>query len=383
MRETTRDLAPRDAWRPLPNGHGTDGHGNNGHATNGRAADETTVVLARQTVRPSIRPRGADVLLGDSAAMRQLRRTIRDVAASPVRAVLVEGETGVGKGLVARALHEESARSRGPFVTITCSAVPHALLESELFGHEAGAYTDARTRRPGLFEAAAGGTLLVDEVGDLHPALQGAFLGVLEDRRFRRLGGTREIETDVRVVTATNRDLRRLAADGTFRLDLLYRLRVFVISVPPLRSRAEDVPMLVRHFAEEIGLAWGQAPLEVEERTLAALARRAWPGNVREVRNAVERAAVLARGSTLSIEHFPEEVQPEGQNASKFRLPPAGIQLREFVDDLLEQALNRVHGNQSAAARLLGVSRDFVRHRAKRMRPDDVRPRIGSFPVAS
>jgi DNA-binding NtrC family response regulator len=310
---------------------------------------------------------GVAAFLGVSDAAESVREQVRRVAASPARAVLVEGESGTGKGLVARALHDESPRAERSFVSITCSAMPETLLESELFGHEPGAFTDARRRKMGLLEAAEGGTLFLDEIGDMAPALQAKLLGVLEERRFRRLGGIQETDVDVRVVSATHRDLRALLAAGKFREDLLYRLRVVPIRIPALRERPEDVPILARHFVEEIARGWGRPGLFLTDRALATLSARRWPGNVRELRNAIERAVILARGDRIDAADLGEDPAADGGPGSRFELPAEGLKVEELVDDLVRQALDRTKANQSAAGRLLGLSRDQVRYRMQRL----------------
>jgi DNA-binding NtrC family response regulator len=314
---------------------------------------------------------GADAFLGASPAAAALREQVRRVARSPARAVLLEGESGTGKGLVARMIHAESPRAARPFVSITCSAMPEALLESELFGHEPGAFTDARKRKIGLVEAAEGGTLFLDEIGDMAPALQAKLLGILEERRFRRLGGVREIDSDVRVVSATHRDLRGLVRAGTFRDDLLYRLRVVPLRIPALRERLEDLPALAEHFARQIAGDAGRPAVRLSAAALSALGRRSWPGNVRELRNAVERAVILAPGNEIDAAGFSDEAAPphpeEDGPAAGPSLPPGGIKIEEWTDALVREALARSHGNQSAAARLLGMSRDQVRYRMQRL----------------
>jgi DNA-binding NtrC family response regulator len=245
--------------------------------------------------------------------------------------------------------------------------MPEALLESELFGHEPGAFTDARKRKMGLLEAADGGTLFLDEIGDMAPPLQAKVLGVLEDRAFRRVGGLAQIEVDVRVVSATHRDLRALTAEGKFREDLLYRLRVIPIRIPALRDRPEDIALLARRFVEEIAADWGRPALGIAPAALDLLPRRPWPGNVRELRNAVERAVILASGDTLGPSDFGEDPPAPGSTAGAFALPAGGVRVEELVDDLVRQALDRTKGNQSAAARLLGLSRDQVRYRMQRI----------------
>jgi len=314
---------------------------------------------------------GANAFLGDSTIAQTLRDQIRRVAASPARAVLLEGESGTGKGLVARAIHEESARAGKPFVPITCSAMPEHLLESEMFGHEPGAFTDARKRKMGLLEAAEGGTLFLDEIGDMAPALQAKILGVLEERRFRRVGGIQEIEADVRVISATHRDLRTLVSEGKFREDLLYRLRVVPIKIPSLRERREDIPALAEHFVAQIAAGWGRPTMRISPEASAGLGASAWQGNVRELRNAVERAVILARGDELTAADLHEEVgEPAGRRGGTAAgpvLPAEGLKVEPWIDELLRQALERTQGNQSAAARLLGMSRDQIRYRMQRL----------------
>jgi DNA-binding NtrC family response regulator len=314
---------------------------------------------------------GAEAFLGTSTAASDLREQIRRVASSPARAVLLEGESGTGKGLVARAIHEESARAPKPFVSITCSAMPDQLLESELFGHEPGGFTDARKRKMGLLEAAEGGTLFLDEIGDMAAPLQAKILGVLEERRFRRVGGIQEIDADVRVVSATHRDLFALVKEGKFREDLLYRLRVVPIRIPALRERSPDIPVLAAHFVSQLAAGWGRPAIRVSKPALDALAARTWPGNVRELRNAVERAVILARGDELTPADFRDEptapARPGEAGGDGPLLPPEGVKVEEWIDDLVRQALARSQGNQSAAARLLGMSRDQIRYRMQRL----------------
>jgi DNA-binding NtrC family response regulator len=313
--------------------------------------------------------RGAGAILGESDVATALRDHVRRVAASPARAVLLEGESGTGKGLVARAIHEESARAEKPFVAITCSAMPEQLLESELFGHEPGAFTDARKRKMGLIEAAEGGTLFLDEIGDMAAPLQAKLLGVLEERRFRRLGAIQETDADVRVVSATHRDLHALVRDGKFREDLLYRLRVVPIRSPPLRERAADIPLLAAHFVSQLAAGWGRPAIRISAAALESLSGRPWPGNVRELRNAIERAVILARGTELAPGDFLEDSTSSASRsgAEIATLPAQGLKVEEWIDDLVRQALTRAQGNQSAAARLLGMSRDQIRYRMQRI----------------
>ena len=307
---------------------------------------------------------GAAAFLGESAPAKAVRDMVRRIAASPARSVSLEGESGVGKGLVARAIHEESDRGDGPFVSITCSAVPDHLLESELFGHEAGAFTDARKRKMGLLEAADGGTLFLDEIADMPALLQAKMLGVLEDRIVRPVGGLRSIRVDLRVVSATNQDLPKQVRDGAFREDLYYRLRVVPFSIPSLRERPEDVPLLAEHFARQVAAEWGRPPPEITAQAQTSLAKRRWPGNVRELRNAIERAVILSHGDQLGIEDF---VDHSHEAHRPIGIPAEGLDVEKMIDQLVRQALERTDGNQSSAARLLCMSRDQIRYRMQKM----------------
>lgn len=287
--------------------------------------------------------------------MLELLETVNKVA--PTNAtVMIYGESGTGKELVARALHRRSERANKPFVSVSAGALPETLLESELFGFEKGAFTGAMTAKPGRFELANGGTLFLDEIGDITPAVQVKLLRVLQERTFERLGGTRTIEVDVRVVSATNRDLQQLIADGTFREDLYYRLNVVPITIPPLRKRPGDIPLLVAHFLEKSG---------VKGRTLTAEAMRAlleyqWPGNVRELENTMERVAILAHGDVIDIDDLPAEVRAGvsvcDSGARCFVLPEAGVDLEEMELDLIRQALDRSGASVPKAAKLLGLT---------------------------
>ena len=338
----------------------------------GKAMETSDLRKENRRLRRLAEPgHGADSFLGTSLLAEALREQIRRVAASPVRAVLLEGESGTGKGLVARAIHEESARRGRPFVPITCSAMPEALLESELFGHETGAFTDARRRKMGLVEAAEGGTLFLDEIGDMAAPLQAKLLGVLEERRFRRIGGVQEIDADIRVVSATHRDLRALAKEGKFREDLLYRLCVVPVRIPPLRARTQDIAPLAEHFVANLAAGWGRPAIRIEPAALRALEARPWSGNVRELRNAVERAVILTRTEALGPADFPDDssVSTRVVDAATVgpTLPPGGLKIEEWTDALVRQALERTQGNQSAAARLLGMSREQIRYRMQHL----------------
>ena len=314
--------------------------------------------------------------------MRHLRELIARVARSPASTVLVTGESGTGKDLVARAIHAGSARSAAPFVTITCSALPEALLESELFGHERGAFTDARERKLGLLEQAAGGTVFLDEIAEMTPVLQAKLLRFLEEKAFRRVGGSVELRPDVRVIAATHVDLQAGIACGSFRADLYYRLAVLALRVPPLRAREGDVERLARAFLDRFARELEQPVHDLTPAALQALERHPWPGNVRELKNAVERAVLLADGGALDGSDF--ELPAEPVQPPRFELPPGGLDLEALDRDLLRQALERAGGNQTRAARLLGLTRDQVRYRLARLEPgSQVRRRAPTRPGGS
>jgi Nif-specific regulatory protein len=304
-------------------------------------------------------------MLGDSVPLRQALELCRRVAPTTTT-VLLLGETGTGKELAAREIHNASARRGEPFVAINCAALPEQLLESELFGRERGAFTGAVTSAPGRFELAAGGTLFLDEVGEMSPAIQAKLLRVVQEREFVRVGGTRTQRADVRLIAATNRDLKQAVADGRFREDLYYRLGVFPIELPPLRQRTGDVPRLARRFLDELApsLGMASAPPVLGEPALACLGAHRWPGNIRELRNVIERAALLAGpGGTIQPEHLPPEI-PRADGAAA----PAAVASR--LDDqeraLIARALEAHDWNCSAAARELGISRDVLRYRMKK-----------------
>ncbi|HKV12097.1 MAG TPA: sigma 54-interacting transcriptional regulator [Thermoanaerobaculia bacterium] len=270
--------------------------------------------------------------------------------------VLLTGESGTGKEVVARFLHRASPRTQGPFVALNCAALPEQLLESELFGYEKGAFTGALSARPGKIEQAAGGVLFLDEVGEMSPAVQAKFLRVLQEREFQRLGGARVLKADVRVVAATNRDLKAAIAQGEFREDLYYRLLVFEIRLPPLRDRPEDIPALLEAFLREIGESVGRPAAGISRDARQKLLAYSWPGNVRELRNAVERAVILAEGGLVTGEHLPISIgEPPALPASTF--PVGGVDLEDLERTYVEQALKQTGHNKSRAARLLGLTR--------------------------
>jgi two-component system response regulator AtoC len=307
---------------------------------------------------------GLAAIIGESAAIVALKETIRKLvsaergATGPPAPVLVTGETGAGKELVARAVHYEGARAARPFVEINCGSIPGNLLESELFGHERGAFTDARERKIGLIEAADGGTLFLDEIGDLELALQVKLLRVLEERVIRRLGSVRDRAIDVRIVSATNRPLEELVAAGKFRSDLLFRLRIVSLHAPPLRGRGEDAMLLARHFLARFTANYGRRGMTLTSDAEQAILVHAWPGNVRELRNVVEQAVLLAPGPEIT-----PEVLRLAPVAASGTAPAAARTLEDVEREMLRDALHRTLWNVSQAAHLLGVSRDTLRYR--------------------
>lgn len=295
---------------------------------------------------------GFESIIGASAPMQAVFDTIRQVA--PTRAtVLIQGESGTGKELVARALHQCSPRAQGPFIPVHCAALAPTLLESELFGHEKGAFTGAVERRRGRFEMADGGTLFLDEIGEIDPALQVKILRVLEERKFERVGGTETVSVDVRLVAATNRDLKKQVEEGRFREDLFYRLYVVTLTLPPLREREGDVVLLARHYLKTLAEENGRPPLGITSEAMAALAAYSWPGNVRELRNAIERMVVLATGDKLTVRDLPAAVRTPAKSPA----PRPGSALRDAERQLIEESLRRHQGSRTKAALDLGISR--------------------------
>ncbi len=304
-------------------------------------------------------------LIGQSEAMRAVYRTIERVAASRAN-VLITGESGTGKELVARAIHDLGPRHDERFVVVNCAAIPATLMESELFGHEKGAFTDASARHVGKFEAASGGTLFLDEIGEMAPPMQAKLLRALQERTIERLGGAQSIAVDVRVVAATNRDLEREVAQGRFRADLFYRIHVVPIELPPLRERREDVRLLAEAFLARCRDEAGRGPRRFEAETLTALERYAWPGNVRELANAIERAVALTDGDSITPTDLPDEVLIASRTESLRDEVRAGrVDLESavlrFESDLIREALERSEGNQTRAAEQLGMTRRLLK----------------------
>jgi transcriptional regulator with PAS, ATPase and Fis domain len=303
-------------------------------------------------------------LIGESPAMAAVKRLVRMVAASPASTVLLCGETGTGKDMVAHVLHASSVRAKSPFLNITCSALPSTLMESELFGHERGAFTDAKTRKLGLLEHADGGTIFLDEIAELVPATQGKLLRFLEEKTFRRVGGTVDIRSDVRIIAATNADLREAMGCGEFREDLYYRLSVVPITLPPLREREDDLELLASVFIDRFNLEFKKRVRGIGRSACRALRSYSWPGNVRELRNIIERAMLLASGPVLEEADLRlSRRSPQSGPQATFHLPLDGLDLRSVEQSFVQQALARCGGNQTQAGKLLGLTRDQIRYR--------------------
>jgi DNA-binding NtrC family response regulator len=334
----------------------------------------------KQVRRERARQFSFDQIIGESPAVRRMLVLARKVAESEVSSVLLQGDSGTGKDLVAKAVHYGSRRSEAPFVAINCAAIPATLIESELFGYEKGAFTDAKARKEGLFEQAEGGTLFLDEIGELELGLQAKLLRVLEEGTFRRVGGLKDIPLDVRVIAASNRDLKAEGAQGRFREDLYYRLSVIQIDLPPLRERGDDMLLLAEHYLRTLGGALRRGARKLSPEVVEALRRYPWPGNVRELRNVIERVLILEEGDTVTKEYLPsnvasgpsKEAPANGAAAPSdvdalFRLPPSGVSVEEVELSLVRQAMTQAGGVQKKAARLLGLSRDQFRYRLKKI----------------
>jgi DNA-binding NtrC family response regulator len=328
----------------------------------------------------------ASEIVGQSLAVVRIRDMVARLATTHAATILIEGESGTGKEVVAGAIHAQSARADKPFLCVNCAAVPEQLLESELFGHERGAFADAPVAKAGLFEAAAGGTVMLDEIGDLPPAGQAKLLRLLENRKFRRVGGVTELDTDVRVIAATNVDLERRVSDGLFRPDLFFRLNVVRLRLPALRDRKEDIPFLAAHFiarynAEMKRSVRGVAPLAME-----MMMEYRWPGNCRELRNVIERALILHRDlEEVRPEHLPGEIRAPPREPASAVVAMAGetgnVELKAMERRMILAAMHKCRGNRSQAARLLGISRYTLRYRLKKYALEHLAPDPDSGPT--
>jgi DNA-binding NtrC family response regulator len=323
------------------------------------------VLLLRRRVRQVW---GLGKLVGTSAPMQEVYRLLELAAPTPAP-VLISGESGTGKELVARTLHELSPRAKGPFVAVNCAAIPETLLESEIFGHEKGAFTGALERRPGCFELAHEGTLFLDEIAEMNPGTQAKFLRILQDGLVRRLGSKTEISVDVRVLAATNHDPVKALRDGTFREDLYYRLNVVSLTIPPLRERREDIPVLIQAFLEEFDTKYDKRIRSVDEAVLRTLISQPWPGNVRELRNTIERAAIVCDGDLITSAHLPPAPAPraagEPADASGAVTFPVGTSLDEAEKGLILKTLAANGNNKTRAAEILGISLKTLHNKLK------------------
>jgi two-component system response regulator AtoC len=307
---------------------------------------------------------GFNAIIGDSPAMQRIKSLLARIASSPASTVLLTGETGTGKDLAAKAIHYNSDRAGRPFVNVTCSALPEHLLESELFGHERGAFTDARQQKRGLFETADGGTLFLDEIGEMTPALQAKLLRFLEEKTFKRVGGLNDIRVDVRVVAATNRSLEEEVKAGKFREDLFYRLQVMPIMLPPLRERKGDVALLASFYIDHYNREFRKRIRGLTPAAVDVVEKHSWPGNIRELRNTLERAMLLTTSDWIDKDDL--VLTRAATVTTDFTLPPEGVNLEEVERQLLVQALERSRGNQTHAGQLLGINRDQVRYRIEK-----------------
>jgi DNA-binding NtrC family response regulator len=334
-----------------------------------KALETTRLRREVRTLRASqAQPYSLDRIVGESDAIISMRALLQKIAASPATTVLLTGESGTGKDLAAKVIHYASDRASRPFMNITCSALPEALLESELFGHERGAFTGADRQKRGLLEAADGGTVFLDEIGEMVPALQAKLLRFLEEKAFKRVGGAVDLRVDVRVVAATNRNLEDEVRRGRFREDLYYRLNVLPITLPPLRQRAEDIPLLVHYYVDSYNTEFRKRIRRVAPAAMERLKAYGWPGNVRELRNAVERAMLLVEGDELTAEQFPMTASALTRVGEGFELPAHGVDLEQLERSLVIQALERSGWNQTRAATLLGLNRDQIRYRIEKFK---------------
>jgi DNA-binding NtrC family response regulator len=341
------------------------------HTTLAHAVERNALVRENRTLRKTVRSTTDFAgMLGDSPSMLQLKNDIRKIADTR-GTVLLMGESGTGKELAARAIHELSARHRGPYIRINCAAIPESLLEAELFGHEKGAFTNAIARREGMFELAHGGTLLLDEVTEIAPNMQAKLLRVLQEREIMRIGGKQSIKVDVRVIATTNRDLRKEVREGRFKEDLYYRLNVIPLQVPPLRDRPEDIAMLAGFFVQRSCVENDRALLEVDAGAMEAICQHPWRGNVRELENCMERTVILAEGEVLTV----DELRLDGdvaEDGGMESLDNVNLTLREMEKELILRRLNRTGGNRTRAAEMLGISVRTLRNKINQYRTEGV-----------
>jgi DNA-binding NtrC family response regulator len=327
-----------------------------------RLRREVRSLRARQA-----QPYSLDRIVGSSDAIAAVRGLLQKIAVGRASTVLLTGESGTGKDLAAKVIHYASDRATRPFMNITCSALPETLLESELFGHERGAFTGADRQKRGLLESADGGTVFLDEIGEMVPLLQAKLLRFLEEKTFKRVGGSTDLKVDVRVIAATNRNLEEEVRAGRFREDLYYRLNVMPVVLPPLRQRPADIPALVNYYVDSFSAEFRNRVRRVTPEAMERLKAYAWPGNVRELRNAVERAMLLAEGEELTVDQFPV-TGGAARLSEQVQLPPGGVDLDQLERSLVVQALDRSGWNQTRAALLLGLNRDQIRYRIEKFK---------------
>src|SRR5215467_981775 len=358
------------------------------HVTIKNALEASKLRSEVQSLRGEVKRRaGYHEIVSSSSKMTELMNFVRKVAASEATTILIQGESGTGKDLIAKAIHYESARAEKPFVAINCSAIPETLMEAELFGHEKGAFTDAKQMKKGLFEMADGGTLFLDEIGELSPLLQAKLLRVLEDQVIRRVGGVRDMQVNVRVIAASNRDLEKAVRDGQFRQDLYYRLAIIAIFLPSLRERKEDILPLVDFFIDRYNRRFRKSVRGITDETRRLLLQHSWPGNVRELKNSIERAMILEDEQLLRPLYLPFAVSdtqqgltafertsgqgngqllPSGRFLPRLYIPEGGTSLEEVERAMVELAMKQANSNQTHAAKLLDISRDALRYKLKK-----------------
>ena len=311
-----------------------------------------------------------DNIIAKSSEMESILRMVGRLAGSETATVLVHGESGTGKELIAHAIHYQGRRENLPLVTVNCAGFPEQLLENELCGHEKGAFTDAKEVKKGLLEVADGGTLFLDEIGDMDQSMQGKLLRLIEQKTFRRMGGIKDIQVDVRIVAATNKDLTKLKEEGKFREDLFYRINVVSLRIPPLRERREDIMPLTKYFIQKYNEEFRKNVRQISKEVENILKEYDWPGNVRELRNVIERAMILGEGETLLMGHLPMEIftqsAKEERGVEGIRIPSGGLSLEKVEETLVRQALKMTKGNQTKAAKLLDISRDALRYRMQK-----------------
>ena len=358
------------------------------HVTIKNALEATSLRAEVQTLRGEVRREaGYDSVVSVSPKMTELMNFVRKVASSEANTILIQGESGTGKDLIATAIHHESSRHEKPFVAINCSAIPETLMEAELLGHEKGAFTDAKQMKKGLFEAADGGTLFLDEIGELSPLLQAKLLRVLEDQVIRRVGGIKDMQVDVRVIAASNRDLEKAVREERFRQDLYYRLAIIAIFIPPLRDRKEDILPLVNFFIDRYNRRFKKSIRGVTDDTRRLILSHNWPGNVRELKNTIERGMILEDEPFLRPVYLPFSVGesggrtvfertspsdggqalPNGRSLPRLYIPEGGTSLEEMEHHMVELAMRQANGNQTHAAKLLDISRDALRYKLKKL----------------